>query len=311
MRVQIRCRQLGVAALAILFAVLFVPSVAGAAPKADGSGGPAEQGLENAKASERAAVHADAEAELTEAIAEAVVDVTATPGEQECDGTTGSAADNGTADDDGTYGDSCDFGPSENGNGTGDAVGKPCAGCVGNADDMNPGGQEPGPKNDENSGYECDPQGAEDGGNAGVGVGNPAHTGCATPTVETCPDGSPMPTDGDCDVTPIPTCTPSAANNFCGNPPPPPPPGPPSPPGPPPESNAPVAVPTEVSGEELVRRPAQVLGVQFDNSGVAPAAFARTGSEPGPLVTAALMMLFFGTLLAVVMRRQQAWVTRR
>jgi hypothetical protein len=59
------------------------------------------------------------------------------------------------------------------GNGVGDgaATGKPCAGCVGNADDKNPPGQAPG-GSDHNAGYECDR-------NEGVGKENPAHTGCA------------------------------------------------------------------------------------------------------------------------------------
>jgi hypothetical protein len=50
-------------------------------------------------------------------------------------------------------------------------AGKPCNGCVGNADDKAPPGQSPG---DKNHGYECDL-------NHGVGLGNPAHTGCVTP----------------------------------------------------------------------------------------------------------------------------------
>lgn len=61
---------------------------------------------------------------------------------------------------------------SANGNGTGHAYGRPCAGCVGNADRKNPPGQLPGGA-DPNLGYECD-------GNAGVGATNPAHSGCAT-----------------------------------------------------------------------------------------------------------------------------------
>jgi hypothetical protein len=48
--------------------------------------------------------------------------------------------------------------------------GQPCAGCVGNADDKSPGGQEL-DGSDANAGYECDT-------NKGVGPGNPAHTGC-------------------------------------------------------------------------------------------------------------------------------------
>ncbi len=60
--------------------------------------------------------------------------------------------------------------PSANGNGNGKAVGRPCAGCVGNADGRTPGGQTL-DGSDANAGYECDT-------NAGVGRTNPAHSGC-------------------------------------------------------------------------------------------------------------------------------------
>jgi len=45
----------------------------------------------------------------------------------------------------------------------------PLAGSVGNADSMNPPGQLPFPDSD--NGYECDD-------NSGIGLTNPAHTGC-------------------------------------------------------------------------------------------------------------------------------------
>ena len=70
----------------------------------------------------------------------------------------------------GPYDPTCDGSPSLNGNGNGKATGKPCAGCVGNADAKNPPGQMPN-GNDPNAGYECDR-------NNGVGKTNPAHTGC-------------------------------------------------------------------------------------------------------------------------------------
>lgn len=70
----------------------------------------------------------------------------------------------------GAYDSTCDGSPSQNGNGDGKAKGKPCAGCVGNADDKNPPGQRP-DGSDANNGYECD-------GNNGVGKSNPAHSGC-------------------------------------------------------------------------------------------------------------------------------------
>jgi len=68
------------------------------------------------------------------------------------------------------YDSTCDGSPSENGNGDGNATGKPCAGCVGAADNKNPKGQMP-DGSDHNNGYECD-------GNQGIGKTNPAHTGC-------------------------------------------------------------------------------------------------------------------------------------
>jgi hypothetical protein len=70
----------------------------------------------------------------------------------------------------GPYDSTRDGSPSLNGNGGGEAVGKPCAGCVGKADNKNPQGQLPG-GSDANKGYECDA-------NHGVGRSNPAHTGC-------------------------------------------------------------------------------------------------------------------------------------
>ncbi len=70
----------------------------------------------------------------------------------------------------GVYCSTRDGSASGNGNGGGKAVGKPCAGCVGKADNKNPHGQMPGPQ-DHNNGYECD-------GNNGIAKTNPAHTGC-------------------------------------------------------------------------------------------------------------------------------------
>lgn len=72
----------------------------------------------------------------------------------------------------GAYHSTCDGSPSQNGNGNGAATGKPCAGCVGAADNKNPPGQAP-DGTDPNNGYECD-------GNSGIGKTNPAHTGCVS-----------------------------------------------------------------------------------------------------------------------------------
>jgi len=77
----------------------------------------------------------------------------------------------------GAYCSTRDGSPSLNGSGGGAAGGRPCAGCVGKADNKNPPGQAP-DGTDHNNGYECD-------GNNGVGKTNPAHTGCKPP-VTTC-----------------------------------------------------------------------------------------------------------------------------
>ncbi len=77
---------------------------------------------------------------------------------------------NGDCPDEGSYCSTRDGSPSMNGNGGGKSVGKPCAGCVGRADNKNPKGQYP-DGSDANAGYECDT-------NHGVGRSNPAHTGC-------------------------------------------------------------------------------------------------------------------------------------
>jgi LPXTG-motif cell wall-anchored protein len=80
---------------------------------------------------------------------------------------------------DGPYCSTRDGSASANGNGDGKAVGEPCAGCVGKADNKNPRGQMP-DASDANAGYECDT-------NHGIAKGNPAHTGCVTPSPECVP----------------------------------------------------------------------------------------------------------------------------
>src|SRR3954453_22071770 len=122
-------------------------------------------------------------------------DQTNGPGGQVCDGDPNNAPGAG-----GNYENTCPAGPSQNGAGDGQANGKPCAGCVGNADDKNPKGQATSGPSDHNNGYECDQKGrSANEGNNGVGFGNPAHTGCQNVVVTpTCEDGSPMPSSGDC-----------------------------------------------------------------------------------------------------------------
>ena len=101
-----------------------------------------------------------------------------------------------------------DGSPSLNGNGNGTATGKPCAGCVGRADNKNPKGQAPG-GSDKNAGYECDR-------NHGIGRSNPAHTGCKTTTTSTPPTTACVPSasNNNCCTSDC-ACTPSASNDHC------------------------------------------------------------------------------------------------
>ncbi len=82
----------------------------------------------------------------------------------------------GSADSGNQYASTCDRRASQNGKGGGSANGRPCQGCVGNADNKNPRGQAPN-GGDSNKGYECDL-------NLGVGKGNPAHTSCSMPNFQ-------------------------------------------------------------------------------------------------------------------------------
>ena len=83
----------------------------------------------------------------------------------------------------GPYDSTRDGSPSDNGQGDGQATGRPCAGCVGKADNKNPQGQLPNATDDGNAGYECDT-------NSGIARTTPAHTGC------TLAASTPPPTGG-------------------------------------------------------------------------------------------------------------------
>src|SRR3954452_1022149 len=101
----------------------------------------------------------------------------------------------------GPYDSTRDGSASANGNGGGQATGKPCAGCVGKADNKNPKGQMPN-GSDHNPGYECDR-------NHGIGRGNPAHTGCTSTTPPVCVPK----TDEDANCHPKPQCTPPSGED--------------------------------------------------------------------------------------------------
>lgn len=117
----------------------------------------------------------------------------------------------------GSYDSTRDGSPSGNGNGKGEAQGKPCAGCVGKADNKNPKGQYPN-GTDHNAGYECDR-------NHGIGRSNPAHTGCTAGAavdgdIEENPDtgsdidgdGTPAGSGGDVDTDPAELSKPECAD---------------------------------------------------------------------------------------------------
>src|SRR3954452_20905390 len=215
----------------------------------------------------------------------------------------------------GPYCSTRDGSASGNGNGGGQAVGKPCAGCVGKADNKNPKGQMPN-GSDNNAGYECDR-------NHGIARTNPAHTGCTStppPCDETTEDcGNPPPCDEttqDCDNPP--PC--DEATEDCGNPPPcdeatedcgnPPPSGEASedsgtPPPPGCVATAANNFCTDVLGEKVVRTPpaTEVLG---ESAVTTPAgALPFTGSDVRVLIAAASLALLAGTALLLAVRRRQ------
>jgi hypothetical protein len=238
------------------------------------------------------------------------------PGGQVCDGdpsgnsSTGSGANSGNGD----YTNTCPAGPSLNGNNDGTTTGKPCAGCVGNADDKNPPGQYAN-GNDANNGYECDQQGrSANEGNNGVGFGNPAHTGCAqdtTPPPPGCnpatdanhskpsPGGRDMPAGGSCDETHTPTCPDGLAVAPGGT------------------CDRTSTVPHDVLAS-VVDRPAEVLGEVIVRDAAAPASPAavagttlpRTGTDAVVLVRTALLLLVGGGGLVTAgrLRRREAYI---
>ena len=117
---------------------------------------------------------------------------------------------------DGVYCSTRDGSPSGNGNDVGKATGKPCAGCVGKADNKNPPGQMPNAADDGNNGYECDTNNGIGVGKDGKSPGNPAHTGCTSPpTVAPC-----VPKPGeDASCNPVtPPCVPKPGQDKDCNP---------------------------------------------------------------------------------------------
>ena len=212
-----------------------------------------------------------------------------------------------------------------NGNGSGKATGKPCAGCVGNADDKNPPGQAPN-GSDHNKGYECDA-------NHGVGKSNPAHTACSssptppgpTPTPDPKPKPKPDPKPHP-DPKPVPKECASGATMTdvnhdgvineadCVPPTTPSTPGTPVTPGTPTAVDVPViaassATPAIVLGETVTRAPATPVAVSPAVAERAPTGvkvLAFTGSNAIVIAMIGLLLLVMGAVVRRLGRRASA-----
>ena len=197
----------------------------------------------------------------------------------------------------GPYDSTRDGAPSANGNGNGNGVatGKPCAGCVGKADNKNPPGQMP-DASDGNNGYECD-------GNHGIARSNPAHTGCESGSSDNPPPPECVPTE-------TTACTPET-------------PGGPETPGVPGTSTSTPPSPTVLGETMTVTRPpaATVLGVTVAAPATGTAAsadtaaarttsvgeaLARTGADLAALVPFALVLVVAGAASVIAGRRRLA-----
>ncbi|HUP85709.1 MAG TPA: hypothetical protein VM143_08585 [Acidimicrobiales bacterium] len=222
MKIQIRYRTMVLAALAIsLLAIAGFPQTAFAGTSNNGRAEiAAERRAENNgqqnKSGGQASSTNDPATNPPTSDGPTTHDGATGPGGQTCDGDpsgrsdTGSGANAGSGDYQNTCATSDQDNSAANGQGDGNAAGKPCAGCVGNADDKNPPGQYAN-GNDHNNGYECDPKGGgPNNGNSGVGVGNPAHTGCSTNPDQPC---VPSTANHHCNT----DCVPSTANHNCGS----------------------------------------------------------------------------------------------
>ena len=175
----------------------------------------------------------------------------------------------------GPYDSTCDGTASANGNGAGG--GRPCAGCVGNADNKNMLGQMPN-GSDSNNGYECD-------GNNGIAKGNPAHTSCTLTTL-TPPPVPPPPPDEACPPPKCPTLPP----------PPPPGPPPPAPLAPPPPGSAVEVLGAQEAAPEAVEEAAPARG---------KGELAFTGYWAVPLLLVAVGLAVTGSGFVIVGRRRE------
>ena len=165
--------------------------------------------------------------------------------------------------------------PSGNGNGGSDNSNKPCAGCVGSADDKDPPGQAD-DGSDHNNGYECD-------GNSGVGKTNPAHSGCQPTTTTTVPQQT---------TTTVPQTTTTVPQTTTTVP------------------QTTTTVPQQTTTTTVAAATtttADVLGVQFNRGNETPRGLAATGAGFfRPMTMLGALLLLVGISLMLIKVRPQA-----
>jgi len=187
----------------------------------------------------------------------------------------GANGDQCTTDPKGTYCSTRDGSASGNGNGNGKATGKPCAGCVGKADNKNPPGQETSDPMGTfpNNGYECDR-------NHGIGRTNPAHTGCTPTTTPECDESTESCGPTECDEA-TENCGPTEcdeATENCGG----------------------------VLGNHHTRKPPTVEGERVVRTPRAPSALPFTGAALDRVVPLGIASLMLGGLCIAIGRRRRA-----
>jgi hypothetical protein len=281
-------RNLKLGAVATVVAVIALTAFATMPASADPGGNGKGKGSDNA--SENSKVATD--------------EVTTTESSDHSEGNAGTSGDpsepqprsnadnnGGGANHEGPYDSTRDGSPSGNGNGGGEATGKPCAGCVGKADNKNPKGQYPN-GSDHNNGYECD-------GNNGIAKTNPAHTGCTDDPPPLCVDDPNTPADECGEEEPPCVDDPNTPDDEC------------DPEEPPcvddmdtPEDEC---DPDEVLGGRIdrPRDPDDVLPEFERRPGVKAAVLPFTGGDAAAMGLTALALIASGAVLMASTRRRQ------
>lgn len=262
-----RAVRMSFAAVAALCLVA-LPAGASAAEGEKDRGRPAKTQSE-ARAEAREAKAKPAKADAKSAAKPTAAPTTSPQPKSNADMNPGGANNGGDC---GAYCSTRDGSPSRNGKGDGEASGKPCAGCVGKADNKNPPGQAP-DGTDHNAGYECDR-------NQGIGKTNPAHTGCQ-------PQPSVSPTESPCVPSAADDCEPDCVpttEDPC-------------------ETPTPSVIGTESERPEPPARTPSVKGVRFTRAPQAapPAVLGSRLPTTGSNASVALLLLLgFGLVAAGV-----------